>query len=125
MKLNRLHLWRTVGVVGAFGLAVVVLPHLLDHGVKHQAPAWFGKQQGSVVAFQDVAVGDVLESVAQRTGFRAVAFPAVANMPFSGALDLDHGGEAAVRDLANQSGLELRKGGPHWVLVAGDTRSAH
>ena len=123
--LNRLHLWRTAGVAAAFAMAVIVLPELLDTGVTHQGPAWLGKQQGHMVTFQKVTVGDVLESVAQRTGFRAVAFPAVTGIPFSGDLNLDHGGEAAVRDLASQSGLELRKGGPHWVLVAGDTRSAH
>lgn len=78
-----------------------------------------------MLTFDRATIGGAAESIAQRTGFRAVAFPVISDRPFTGSVTLAQGGEAAIRELAGKTGLTLRQGGPHWVLVAGDGQRTH
>lgn len=125
MKLERRFLLRGALLVCGLALADVAIPRLLTGEPGESPPRWFGERHGDLLTFDRATIGGAAESIAQRTGFRAVAFPVISDRPFTGSVTLAQGGEAAIRELAAKTGLTLRQGGPHWVLVAGDEQRAH
>ena len=125
MKLERRFLLRGVFLVCGLVLADVAIPRLLNAESAQSPPRWLGERHGDWLTFDRATIGEAAESIAQRTGFRAVAFPAICDTPFTGSVSLAQGGEAAVRELAGKAGVTLRQSGPHWVLVAGGEQRAH
>lgn len=101
--------------------ALVILPLL--YGMAHPAPPppapapLHGAVQGAVVRYRAARVGDILADIAATTGFRAVAAPDTAARVYSGELAIADNGHLAAQSLAAKTGLVLRRGGPHWVLM--------
>lgn len=123
MAINR-RIWvRAVVLACAIGLADLVLPRLLE--TSHQpppgsvasAPAAPGEVKGEALCFTQAPVSDVLEGIAARSGFRAVAFPDTGAKAFTGCLALRNDGSEMVRELGKTQGLSLTRKGPHWVLL--------
>lgn len=112
--------WRLASLAVAALLVLAVMPALsglLDLPPHRPAPALHGAAQGGYVRYRDARLGDVLLDIEAMTGFRAVTPPEQAARSYSGKLAIAGNGQAAVASLARQTGLHLRRAGPHWALM--------
>jgi ferric-dicitrate binding protein FerR (iron transport regulator) len=112
---------RAALIPGAVVFADVVLPRL---SAPHPAPPPAGRIEDGALLFDRAPLGDVVDALAERTGYPLVLLPQMRARAFTGRLPLDRGGAAAAADLARQTGLVVRRAGPHWLLAPAPAAAA-